>query len=149
MIDNIAAPSSPDLSSDLDADSDQPKTLTLTPDQLDSLSLGEPVEGQVFKIELKYNSMAAPDDNGEPDAGDPTAPAMDGAGPTDAGKTFTVVSSTTTTPPDSDADAGAANEVPGNAPDEDASPEEKVLGFKRPVKPMRPGLPPTLGMRNH
>lgn len=131
-----AAPISQLDAAGLDSETPASKTLSLTPDQMEALSLGDPKPGQIINIQLEYGS--SPPTEGSMPEGESDAPATDPGAP----KLFTVLSSTTETqeegpdPDDAMPDSG------------DESPEEKTLGFKRPVKPARQGLPPSTAMRD-
>lgn len=130
---DLDAPASPDLP--------QVKTLSLTPDQLTALGIGDCAPGDTYNIQLKYSGDDAASG----------APGPDGTAPQDADapKNFDVVSSTTETPDEGDTDPDAPTDQLGdNAPDDASSPEEKILGFKRSPKPPKTGLPDTKKMRN-
>lgn len=115
------------------------QSVSLMPDQLASLGLGDCKPGSSYTVQLK--------------AGD-----KDGDGP-DAGQTFDVVSSE----PSGDDDAGG-DEISDKVGDSDAPPtlaeelasskppeeddDVSALGYKRNVKPPRIGLPDTKNMRN-
>lgn len=131
-----AGPSSQIDAAGLDSETPASKTISLTPEQMEALSLGDPKPGQIINIQLEYGS--SPPAAGSMPDGDSDSPATE----PDAPKLFTVISSTTETQEEGPADEDA---LPGN---DDESPEQKTLGFKRAIKPARQGLPPASAMRD-
>lgn len=141
MISDSSLPASNLDAAALDADVPTTKTISLTPDQMQALSLGDVHPGQIINIQLEYGGDAAPN---SPDS-DMSAGGDDGSSSDpNAPKVFTVVSSTTETqdeaPPSPD-----EQELPEDGGE--ASPEDKVLGYARARKAPRAGLPDTKKMR--
>lgn len=136
-----AAPSELDASG-LDSEVPETKTLSLTPEQMTALSLSDPKPGQIINIQLEYGSSPPPGGDEAsgtvPAEGDTEAAPVDAAAP----KMFTVISSTTETQEEG---PNPDDALPGN---DDESPEQKTLGFKRPTKAPRQGLPSPMNMRS-
>lgn len=107
-------------------DSSAPPGLVLTPDQLDALGLPSVAPGTTCTISLKAT-----------------------AGSADGGQSFDVLSAT----PDDDGSAPPVPDAGGDLPpaplpDEGDDGDTGKLGYDRPVKPKREGLPDTKNMRN-